>query len=661
MTIRPVQFRDSIGVRLLRNVFGVYVLIAILITALHLYAEYEHQKELAQENLAQAELILKPLFDDALWHLDQQLLEKASQGALNFPSVVGVMVMGDPGTAYIKYGEVSVSHKALPYQDVDGNVRSQEAVVFSDNLIEHSFSLEDPSNESAPVIGQVHFYTSPLLLLEKIRYAFALIVFYALLKTTALWMVFLWFAQRMLSHPLHRLTQATSRLDLEATTHQDQLPQEGQAHTEINALVETYNALVHRIIQTNQQRQLAERALRASEQRLHLAIEVAGLGVWDTDLETQQRVFNEHWARMAGCTLEEAEVDPKLWERRLHPEDREGVLKQEQGLLEGRLSTFEAEYRLVRPDGSVCWVEAFGQVVERKETGEPIRLLGIQIDITDRKQAEEELRGLYQELSVTHEQMQATQAQMLQSAKLASLGEMATSIAHELKQPLSLISLSSEMLLQSLEEQEWERAEKLARRIYSQNEKAIYIIQHLREFGRDSRKDAQRPINLSQLVEGAQELFAGHLRKDQVQVTLELDPSLPDVLGDAIQMEQVLTNLVLNASDAMRGRAERHLTLRTRTVAPDDPLWQQAEAQGEHPEPGARKWVALEVTDTGGGIAEEHLSDIFQSFFTTKPPGEGTGLGLAISRGIAVAHEGFLLLGNRPGDGVTFTLLLPAS
>ena len=661
MTDRSIALRDSIGVLLLRNVFGVYILVAALVTALHLYAEYRHQKELAQENLLQAELILKPLFADAMWHLDQALLEKASQGALNFPSVVGVMVLGTEEQALIKYGEISAAHRGFPYRDVDGKPLPQGEVRYEDNLIEHLFMLDDPLNQEAPVIGQVHLYTSPFILLEKVRYAFVLILFNALLKTTALWIVFLWFSQRLLAQPLKRLIDATTHLDLEDTSPQHQIEEHSKKRNELSVLVETYNTMVGRIIQSNQQRRCAEEALRASQQRLHLAIEVAQLGVWDIQLQTRKMIVNEHWARMVGCQIEDLATAPHLWESRLHPEDREAVLKQEQAHLSGAAPTFEVEYRLVRPDGSLCWVAAFGQVVERTEAGEPLRLLGIQIDITERKQAEKELKELYQELSVTHEEMQAAQAQLLQSAKLASLGEMATSIAHELKQPLSTIGVSSDLLLQCLARQDWERAEKQAQRIHSQNEKAIYIIQHLREFGRDSRKDAKQPMDLSALVQGAQELFIGHLRSEQVEVKLELAPALPPVVGDAIQVEQVLTNLILNATDAMRERTERVLTLRTRTVLPEESLWEQAAQQDPPLLPNGRTWVALEVSDTGGGIAEEHLMDIFQSFFTTKPPGEGTGLGLAISRGIAVAHEGALLLENHPGVGVTFTLLLPAS
>lgn len=653
-----LKLQDSIGVLLLRHIFGAYVLIAVVLTAGHIVVEYFHFKSLAQKNLQQAELILRPLFEEALWHLDEELLVKASQGSLNFPSVAGVLVIDSQVHVLMELGEISPDHQYDAQLDLDGNPRwSADQVTFSENLFEHAFKLTSPIDPDE-VIGEVHLYSSESLVLERVRYSLLLISFNALLKTTALWIIFLWFARRLLSRPLQDLIQATSRLDLENEQSLQRVELPSKSRNELSVLVETFHEMTSRLILTNQKRHAAEEALRASEQRLKLAIESAHLGVWDLNLETNELVVNEEWAQRSGCSIEEALPFPGVWESRIHPEDREFVMQVYRQHFSKPLPSEFLEYRIQRPDGTECWVVGFGKVVERDSTGTPVRMLGVELDITQRKLSEVQLRELYEQLEKAHQQMQQAQAQALQAAKLASLGEMATSIAHELKQPLSFISLSSELLVQLLDPEQQKKAHQLAQRIGEQNDKAVHIIQHLRNFGRDSRKDAHQDIDLNQLVENSQELFASHIKKHLVEVHLELSADLPPVHGDPVQIEQVLTNLVLNATDAMKERPLRKLTLRTREISEHDELWQQAQQELEKPLSKNDTWVALEVGDTGGGIEEAHVHEIFQSFFTTKPPGEGTGLGLAISKGIVASHGGVLLLKNTPGEGVTFSLLL---
>ncbi|MFZ7125369.1 MAG: PAS domain S-box protein [Desulfobacterales bacterium] len=218
--------------------------------------------------------------------------------------------------------------------------------------------------------------------------------------------------------------------------------------------------------------------------------------------------------------------------------------------------------------------------------------------------------------------------QLIHASKMATLGEMATGVAHELNQPLSVIKMASGFFLKKLENGEPIEEgilRKLAEQTDSHIRRATRIINHMREFGRKSSPDKER-INLNEVLHRALEIFSQQLKVRGIEVRCDLDPELPDILADGSRMEQVFINLLINARDAIEEYA-------------------QAGGLGQAPGNAAEKWIDLrsrrkngavvvEVEDSGPGIPEALREKIFEPFFTTKEVGKGTGLGLSISYGI---------------------------
>lgn len=228
-------------------------------------------------------------------------------------------------------------------------------------------------------------------------------------------------------------------------------------------------------------------------------------------------------------------------------------------------------------------------------------------------------------------------AQVLQTEKLAALGQVIARLAHELSNPLVAILGTAELLRRSpLAAETLERVN----RITQQAERMARLVRNLLSFTRQRPPHRRQPLSLNRLLEETLELEAFELQRSQVAVVRKLDPDLPETLADPDQLQQVFTNLVRNAAQAMRG-AHGHGTLTVATRY-DEPAGQ----------------VVAEIADDGPGIAPEHLPRIFDPFFTNKPEGEGTGLGLAIARGILEAHGGRIGVESRPGEGATFTVEL---
>ena len=250
-----------------------------------------------------------------------------------------------------------------------------------------------------------------------------------------------------------------------------------------------------------------------------------------------------------------------------------------------------------------------------------------------RQRSREELERLVQERT---QALRTAQDGLVQSAKLAALGQMSAALAHEINQPLTAQRMQLATLRLLLDHGRVDDAYKALTPLDDMLTRMAALTGHLKTFARKSPSGLREKLDLATVVDQSLHLLDARLRDEAIGVVLDLTrPAW--VRGDAIRLEQVLINLLRNALDAMADKPRKRLEIRLHA---DQQLWQ------------------LSVCDSGGGIAEEHLGSVFDPFFTTKPVGDGLGLGLAVS--YAIVHElgGRLSAANR-GDGATFTLTLP--
>ncbi|TDH59170.1 PAS domain S-box protein [Dankookia rubra] len=280
-----------------------------------------------------------------------------------------------------------------------------------------------------------------------------------------------------------------------------------------------------------------------------------------------------------------------------------------------------------RPDGTRCWLRITVQPVRRHPDGR-VELVGYVADVTEQREAF---------------------SAVVNSAKLATLGEMATGLAHELNQPVAIMALAAENTIRALRRRGPEAIPDALRRmerIGALAQRAKAIIDHLRAFGRTDPGPLDA-VSVAEAARGAAMLVGAALREAAVTLVLDLPPDLPRVRGRQLLLEQVLINLLLNARDALLEgpSAVRRITLAARPA--------------ETPAAGAA--VVLTVADTGPGIPAAALPRLFDPFFTTKPTGQGTGLGLTLCHGIMRSLGGEIGAANRPAGGAEFRLLLQAA
>ncbi len=382
-------------------------------------------------------------------------------------------------------------------------------------------------------------------------------------------------------------------------------------------------------------RKLGEEKLRRSEDRLELALKGADLAIWDYNLKTGEAVFNARRAEMVGYSLDEADQHFTWWSKQVHPEDGERVLKAFNDHAEGRSPLYECEHRLRHKSGEYIGVLARAKIVERDERGYPVRIVGTNLDITDRKKAAEERETLRREL--------------LQAQKMEAIGTLTGGIAHDFNNLLTIINGFSEMILMG-RKQDDPLYEDL-RKIHETGLKGADMVRRLLSF---AKQDATvlEPMDLNHRIEESRKLIERSFPK-MIEIEAILSDDLGVLNGDAAQIDQVLMNLCINAKEAMPEGGRLRIETRNITVNED---YCRLHVGAK---PGC--YVLLEVSDTGSGMSKETMDRVFDPFFTTKGWDfrKGTGLSLPVAKGIVEQHGGWITCESEPGKGATFSVYFP--
>jgi len=384
----------------------------------------------------------------------------------------------------------------------------------------------------------------------------------------------------------------------------------------------------------------AEAAARETETRFRRIVETANEGIWQLDADARVTFVNDRMAEMLGYRPEEVRAR-RMWDF-LFDEDQAVI----RALFERRRAgvSEQADVRFRHRDGRAIWTVMSARSLTG-DRGEFSGSLDMFTDGTERKRAEDALRETAEqrELALTElrtktEELRATTQQLWQAARLAGVGELAASIAHELNNPLGTVSLRIEGLLAKTPPDDPRR--RPLEIVDGEIERMAGLVSNLLQFSRAGREQVST-VDVCEEITKTVELVSHHLRKQRVRVDVEFAAGVPPLHADRQQLRQVFLNLFTNAADAMPvgGR----LTPRVRPGAL----------------PGGVPAVVIEVTDTGAGIPAELLSRVFDPFFTTKEEGKGTGLGLAICRRIVDQHRGTLEVESVLGQGTTVRLTLP--
>ena len=370
-------------------------------------------------------------------------------------------------------------------------------------------------------------------------------------------------------------------------------------------------------------RKQVENALQRSEANLVEAQRISQTGTIAWDPDNERRFWSDETYKIMGF---ERDVEPTtdMILERVHPDDREHF-RYELNRAREDAESFDFESRLLMPDGQTKHLHIRARRLKYGSGREEV--IGAIMDVSAAKRSQEAL--------------DAARSALAHASRVATLGEINATIAHEVNQPLAAIIANAETCLRRLagDAPDYERVRRAVEWIAKDGRRAGAVIQRVRGLSR--KADAQKvPLDLNEVIGEVTVLLRRELAVQRVTLRLELEPSLPQIMGDRVQLQQVIINLVMNAVEAMQTAPDGENSLVVRSCRA---------AQG----------VIVTVKDNGIGISDETKSRLFDAFFSTKP--NGLGIGLSICRSIVEDHEGKLSAANNAGEpGATFKLELPS-
>ncbi len=359
-----------------------------------------------------------------------------------------------------------------------------------------------------------------------------------------------------------------------------------------------------------------------AEERLRLCLSSIKMGVWDWDVVNDVLTWDPSLYELYGVREEDFSGAYDAWEKTVHPDDKDRSVQDLQSALRGE-SELDFSFRVITGSGELKIIAGKGRV-ERDTAGNPIRMMGVNWDVTkENRQAATIL---------------AQQASLVQSAKMASLGEMAGGMAHEINNPLAII-IAKSARIQSMSQRGELTEGQLIRDLEQINATCLRIskiISGLKSFSRNAQMDPFEPVSVKQMIVDTLGLCEQRFLNHKIIIETLIADDLY-VMGRAAQLEQVLLNLLSNAFDA---------------IVDTPHAWVRITAERED------NMVRIAVTDSGKGIAPAVARKMMDPFFTTKGVGKGTGLGLSIARGIIGDHKGNLSL-DQSTPHTTFVIEIP--
>ncbi|MBF0224163.1 MAG: PAS domain-containing protein [Desulfobacterales bacterium] len=366
--------------------------------------------------------------------------------------------------------------------------------------------------------------------------------------------------------------------------------------------------------------QAAEKLLE-SEERLKLVLDGSQLGFWDWKIQTNEVYRNEQWAKMLGYTLQEIKFNVNQWTDLIHPDDRAMALQSIQNHLENRTLMHKIEYRMLCKNGQWKWILDQARIVKRDDKGQPVRMSGTHTDITERILIENELR---------------------QTQKLESIGILAGGIAHDFNNMLSIISGNVSYALSKMNQYDdfWEALKD----VETGTKQAQKLTQQLLTFAKGGAP-IKKEADLQEILKESATFIT---RGSKARCEFKFQEDLWTVVIDTGQMNQAISNLVINATQAMQEGGLIQIQAENKTLSPNENILLP---------PG--NYVKISVKDNGIGISEKNISKIFDPYFTTKQ--KGSGLGLATTYSIIKRHNGHISVESKIDKGTTFYIYLPAT
>ena len=590
------------------------------------YIYSSHEAELAYKSkLSEYTIYLHEALEWPLWNMDDNLIEKVG-GAFSSNAEIVLLSIRDDENRVI-------------YNRQKPNV----------NSVNNEFTLE----HKGQAIGRVKIGLSLDVYEERDRQLLLVSVANTILLLVVILGATRWILLKLLRKPVDDFVRATGDI-VEGKYLQNELP---QTYAEFAPILSGFKTMSDAIASRESslrrinenlsaeigERKRAQESLRLSEERWQFALEGAGDGVWDWEVQSNQATFSKQWKEMIGYAEDELENSFEVWQQHIHPDDIDGTLAALKDYFAGKSKNYRVECRLRCKDGSWKWILARGKVVDRDSKGTPLRMIGTHTDMSERKYAEEELRRYKNHLEELVDMRTAELEKTKQEAEAANRAKSTflANMSHEIRTPMNAIIGFAHLL--QLEIKPSDQRGKLDK-IVKSGKHLLGIINDILDLSKieaDRMTLEESTFLVPAIIDHVNNMMTGRIDSKGLKLIQEIDPRLGNLplAGDSLRLGQVLINYLGNA---VKFTEHGTITLRVKLAA----------------EEKERVWLRFEVQDTGIGIDATQQDKLFDAFeqaeaSTTRKYG-GTGLGLAISKRLAHLMGGEVGVVSQLGKGSTF-------
>ena len=630
--------------------------ITVIITAIQLYAEYRKDVDEIDTFISRVEKSFVVPIASGLWHFDMQSVRLQLEGMLRFRDIEYLEIT-EEGSPIVSVGNPQTKHVFSKNIPLIYNYRNQDREIGKLTVVASLTGVYSRLFDRAITIlisqGMKTFLVS----------GFILIIFY-LLVTRHLSSISSYLKDLDL-----KSIPPTLKLNRRASTKRDELDQVVESTNEMTMnlhesyqtistelelrkqaeerLVIAYKDIEKRVeertaelTKTNEQlrqeitqRKRAEEALRNSKATLELAQKMAGLGYWSYNIETEMPTWSREMYVVLGADPEQGQPSYEDHKKTWHPDDWDMFDQAVQDAIQlGK--TYNIVIRVIFPDHSIHYVNTQGYP-RYDEDGKITELYGTSQDITERMQKEEERKQLQEKLQ--------------QSQKMEAVGTLAGGIAHDFNNILAVILGNAELAADDIPP--GNPAGKSLKAIHQASIRAKDMVQQLLAFSRKSDEETKL-LNMTPIIKESLKMLRSAV-PTSIEFKQHISGNACNILGDAAQINQIMMNLVTNASHAMSEEGGLlDVTIEKMILQEETPCFDFILSPGPH--------IRLKVRDTGKGIQPKILARIFDPYYTTKEVGKGTGMGLSVVHGIVKSHGGGILVESTLGEGTVFEIYFPA-
>lgn len=652
---RDIKLTHSLSAELFRKIFGIYCIVALCIITFQAWSEYKHTRERVLENLMESQALVENGLASAVWHLDKRLLDGLIRGVLSQREVTGVAIYTDDGALYSLGGQVERGLDVIGLAE-----RLEQSITAHSQPFRHLFPLFDPDGLSENPVGFAVLYSDKGVVLAQVQPLLISLLSAATVKTILLWSLFWYFGRKLLTKPIAELTAKIREMPLELSTDSDQ--QDTRSLNELQLFQQTFAGMHRKLEATLEELRGSNDKLANINLHLHRAVDQSP--TITSVVSLKRRVIYSTPTLTALTHFEEDEIQSLFDKQIFHRFSLPELLAQSHDNPELN-ELWKGEVKLVTKDNRVVYLQTTLSTV-RDDKGHVENLLFSGNDITALRKLALILKRKNLQQQEVISQLEEAKSQLVQSEKMASIGQMAAGIAHEINNPVGFVNSNlntfrnyTEQLFTVIDAYErgtMELGVKLTEvqkhtdkidlaylredlpELMTETQDGLVrirkIVSDLMGFSRTGETELSR-YDLHSGIESTLNV-AWHELKYKVEVVKAFG-EIPHVECVPSQINQVLMNMMVNAAHAIAERGV--LTLSTGTK--DQNVW-------------------VEIEDTGSGISPEHLNKLFDPFFTTKPVGQGTGLGLSVSYGIIAKHNGQIDVRSEVGKGTCFRITIPA-